>query len=92
MGSRSQNSCLAKKLKIQLGGAHTEMTQDAGFSRGKEGLYVIMRLEKDPPEPGFKSAKPGMRPEGVAEMVSTSSIHSIGNNYLEIIKDLRLTG
>lgn len=32
-----------------------------------------------------------MRPEGVAEMVSMPSIHSIGNNYLEIIKDLRLT-
>ena len=32
-GGRSQNSCLAKKLKIQVGGAHTEMTQDAGFTR-----------------------------------------------------------
>ena len=55
-GGRSQNSCLAKKLKIQLAGAHAEMTQDAGFTRWKEGLYVTMRLEKGPPEPGFKSA------------------------------------
>ena len=43
-------------MKIQLGGAHAEMTQDAGFTRWKEGLYVTMRLEKGPPEPGFKSA------------------------------------
>ena len=51
-----------------------------------------MELEKDPQNRVSKVLGPGVRPEGTAEIVSTSTVYSICNNYLVIIKYLRLTG
>lgn len=68
------------------------MTQDAGFTRWKEGPYVIMKLKKVHSSRVSKVPEPGVRPGGVAEMVTMSSVHSICNNHLVIIKFLRLTG
>ena len=68
------------------------MTQDAGFTGWKEGPYVIMRLEKVHSSRVSNMPELGVRPEGVAEMVSMSSVHSICNNHLVIVKFLRLTG
>lgn len=51
-----------------------------------------MGLEKDPQNRVSKVLGPRVRAEGTAEMVSASTVYSICNNYLVIIKYPRLTG
>lgn len=51
-----------------------------------------MGLEKDPQNRVSKVLGPRVRAEGTAEMVSASTVYSIYNNYLVIIKYPRLTG
>lgn len=53
---------------------------------------MITGLEKDPQNRVSKMLGPGGRAEGTAEIVSTSTVYSICNNYLVIIKYPRLTG